>query len=157
MSISIPCIPIENERCVEEKLDDDQSDLCTLCEENEVEIQLTCGHSICKSCLAVWITEKIECPWCRAKIDKFLIRILPVNVLPIIPSESEMCEICCQLLTSSCLLCSMYKVAHDPIPTFDKCDCVKLSCECIYHRHCIGYFHLQISEDDNVSCPRCKK
>lgn len=139
----------------EEKLSDHLPGVCTLCMENSVEIQLICGHLICKSCLALWILENPECPWCRMKINRFLIGIIPMNLLSA-PPETKMCEICLHLLTLPCLFCSSYKNIDNPVPSFNKCDCVKFSCKCSYHRHCIGYIHLK-SEDDNVKCPACKK
>jgi hypothetical protein len=140
----------------DEKRVDNEPVSCTLCEVDPVEVQLICGHLICRSCLALWYLESVECPWCRAPLKDFT-EILPPSIAsPVIPSETESCEICLQSLAVSCRRCSTYSKYGHPIPEFNQCNCVKLSCECVYHRHCIGFFYLHVDNKDNL-CPVCSE
>ncbi|XP_078097104.1 RING finger protein 151 [Mustelus asterias] len=53
--------------------------ICTICHgvlKNPVE--LGCQHVFCKSCIAKWLTEKKECPYCRKKVRSVARSVIPM-------------------------------------------------------------------------------
>ncbi|XP_041063358.1 RING finger protein 151 [Carcharodon carcharias] len=53
--------------------------ICTICHgvlKNPVE--LGCQHVFCKSCIAKWLTEKQECPYCRKKVRSVARSVIPM-------------------------------------------------------------------------------
>lgn len=123
-------------------------EICPICM-NEADIQLFCGHFICEPCLIKWRKEKTECPLCKA-VPRSYIRINSLTIPT--SSKSEECNICLLMMNDSCIRCVAYKDTNDPVPAFNKCNCVSLQCGHTYHRHCIGYFHLR---SNTVKCPEC--
>ena len=45
-----------------------KNELCTICYENNCEIETQCRHSYCKKCIEKWMEKQNTCPDCRASI-----------------------------------------------------------------------------------------
>ena len=48
--------------------DEDESDLCPICTENNVNISLPCSHFFCEDCIKGWLIKSQSCPLCRYKL-----------------------------------------------------------------------------------------
>ena len=47
----------------------DEIDVCTICKENDIDIQTNCKHHFCTSCICSWLIITNTCPFCRQTID----------------------------------------------------------------------------------------
>lgn len=47
----------------------DDSSLCPICEENNVDISLPCSHFFCEKCIKTWVIKSETCPLCRIKLQ----------------------------------------------------------------------------------------
>lgn len=43
---------------------------CSICLENECQIQTNCFHNFCESCIKIWLREHESCPYCLGKITE---------------------------------------------------------------------------------------
>ena len=48
------------------KKDNEDSDLCSLCFENKIDISLKCNHFFCEKCIQKWVIKDNSCPLCRS-------------------------------------------------------------------------------------------
>lgn len=55
---------------IPENIVNDQSGKCLICLENFKEpcASISCGHVCCKNCWVEWLSKKLECPICKAKV-----------------------------------------------------------------------------------------
>ena len=47
------------------KLGEDESSICPICCENNVDMSLPCAHFFCEKCIKAWIGKNESCPLCR--------------------------------------------------------------------------------------------
>lgn len=52
----------------EKEEEDDESGLCPICNENNVNISLPCNHFFCEKCIKTWLLKSESCPLCRIKL-----------------------------------------------------------------------------------------
>ena len=52
-----------------ENFGSDDSSLCPICEENQVDISLPCSHFFCEDCIKSWVIKSETCPLCRLKLE----------------------------------------------------------------------------------------
>ena len=50
------------------KLGEDESSICPICCENNVDMSLPCAHFFCEKCIKAWIGKNESCPLCRYKL-----------------------------------------------------------------------------------------
>ena len=50
------------------KLGEDESSICPICCENNVDMSLPCTHFFCEKCIKAWIGKNESCPLCRYKL-----------------------------------------------------------------------------------------
>jgi hypothetical protein len=43
---------------------------CSICLENECQIQTNCLHNYCESCIKIWLKEHENCPYCLGEITE---------------------------------------------------------------------------------------
>ena len=44
-------------------------DTCSICKEQQCNIQTYCNHTFCESCLTSWIKKNKTCPYCRSLLE----------------------------------------------------------------------------------------
>ena len=49
-------------------LGEDESSICPICCENNVDMSLPCSHFFCEKCIKAWIGKNESCPLCRYKL-----------------------------------------------------------------------------------------
>jgi hypothetical protein len=49
----------------------DQIDICSICSETECNLQTSCNHTFCESCIQTWFNSKQDkiCPCCRSCLN----------------------------------------------------------------------------------------
>jgi len=47
---------------------EDESGICPICCENNVDMSLPCSHFFCEKCLKAWVRKNETCPLCRYKL-----------------------------------------------------------------------------------------
>ena len=47
---------------------EDESQLCPICSENNVNISLPCSHFFCETCIKAWLIKSQSCPLCRYEL-----------------------------------------------------------------------------------------
>lgn len=50
------------------KFGEDESSICPICCENNVDMSLPCSHFFCEKCIKAWIGKNESCPLCRYKL-----------------------------------------------------------------------------------------
>ena len=53
------------QRMKNDTMDEDESQLCPICSENNVDISLPCSHFFCEKCIKAWLIKSQSCPLCR--------------------------------------------------------------------------------------------
>ena len=51
-----------------EIMEEDESGLCPICNENKVNLSLPCSHFFCENCIKTWLVKSDSCPLCRFKL-----------------------------------------------------------------------------------------
>ena len=52
----------------ETETETDESGLCPICNENNVNLSLPCAHFFCEKCIKTWLVKSESCPICRYKL-----------------------------------------------------------------------------------------
>ena len=50
-------------------IDKQEIDTCSICKEQQCNIQTYCNHTFCESCLTNWIKKNKTCPYCRSLLE----------------------------------------------------------------------------------------
>lgn len=50
-------------------IDKQEIDTCSICKEQQCNIQTYCNHTFCESCLTSWIKKNKTCPYCRSLLE----------------------------------------------------------------------------------------
>ena len=50
------------------ELGENESSICPICCENNVDMSLPCSHFFCEKCIKAWIGKNESCPLCRYKL-----------------------------------------------------------------------------------------
>jgi hypothetical protein len=70
-SITMKSIPIFiNEKKIKQNINDEEDNICSICDVNKSNILLDCMHCFCSGCIETWLFQKKnDCPFCRKTIN----------------------------------------------------------------------------------------
>lgn len=59
----------------------DYIDDCSICRENKCNVQTSCNHTFCESCIKIWLKTNNTCPCCRHFIANTLFQPIQLKAI----------------------------------------------------------------------------